>query len=48
MSNNTLFHSEEYIEEKNSIYKPKVINNPQGNILDDYILESDGQLAFRF
>ena len=28
--------------------KPKVINNPQGNILDDYILEYDGQLAFRF
>lgn len=28
--------------------KPKVTNNPQGNILDDYILESDGQLAFRF
>lgn len=28
--------------------KPKVIDNPQGNILDDYILESDGQLAFKF
>ena len=28
--------------------KPKVIDNLQGNILDDYILESDGQLAFRF
>ena len=30
------------------ILKPKVINSPQDNILDDYILESDGQLAFRF